>query len=239
MKTMKMIASALFATVALAASNAQTVPSVNAAGYIKVTCPPDKFQFIQNPFKTFDGTSLTLSGVVGTSMPSLTRFYVWDATKQEFDSFTYIAGVGLIDSKAKPTEGPIMNRGVGFYIKTPASAHVSDLFLFGEVPGTSSSGQTQLQALPGFNAIGFPYPVATLLSESGLDTATEHNDRAYVWLPDAQDFDVATRYVIPTYPLMKWSKDFTIPAGGVVFVKKNGTQAGTFTCNVPYSWPNN
>ena len=236
---MKTITSALLASFVAVAVHAQnSVPSVNAAGYIKVTCEPNKFQFVQNPFNAFDGQPYTLSEIIGTSLPSLSFLYVWDSVDQNFDSFTYIEGVGLLGSNGLPTTGPLMARGQGFYIQSGQGANpTSDVFLFGEVPGATSNSSTQSSAMPGFNAVGFPYPVATLLSQSGLDSATDHQDLAYLFNPASQTFQTSTRINIQGVPVL-WDNDFTIPPGGVVFIRKYGAQ-GAFVSNVPYSWPNN
>ncbi|MFO1489613.1 MAG: hypothetical protein U1F77_09975 [Kiritimatiellia bacterium] len=89
MKTMKMIASVLFSAAAITVVNAQTVPSVNAAGYIKVTCQPSKFQFVQNPFNSFDGSTYHLSQIIGTSLPELSKVFIWNENTQRFDIFQY------------------------------------------------------------------------------------------------------------------------------------------------------
>ncbi len=235
------IPAVLASFVAVAAHAQSSVPSVNAAGYIKVTCEPNKFQFVQNPFNSFDGSENTLADIIGDALPSLSLLYVWDATGQEYLPFTYVQGIGLLDKNGAPSEGPLMPRGRGFFIVTPTPSPgqpaVADVFLFGEVPGATSNQSTQMPAQTGFNAVGFPYPVQRLLSETGLDTATEHLDLAYLFNPQTQSYEGSTRLVVPGLN-MKWDNDFVVPPGGVVFVLKNGAQS-TFTCTVPYSWPNN
>ncbi len=228
---MKTITSAILASFISVAAHAQnSVPSVNAAGYIKVSVEEGKFYFLQNPFNTFDGSQQTLDGVVGTALPDGSTIYLWNATTQTFDLSNYIEGVGWLPNLP-------VSRGSGFFVQPTAGANpTSNLFLFGEVPGATTAQTTQLLLQPGFNSIGFPYPVGTTLGTSGLNAATQEPDSVYMWNATSQGYEVFNRLDIPG---LEWggAESTPIPPGAALFVNKS--QQTSFNATVPYSWPNN
>lgn len=230
MKTMKMIASVLFSAAAIAVVNAQTVPSVNAAGYIKVTCEPSKFQFVQNPFNSFDGSTYHLSQIIGTSLPELSKVFIWNENTQRFDIFQYDEGSWI------PSD-PLIARGSGFFIQasTFGTASSYDVFLFGEVPGATTNAQTTKALPPGFSAAGFPYPVQTTLGTSGLTAATQDGDKVFLWDAANQRYVIAVRYEDPGF---EWDNpNLPIPPGAAFFIRRGAT--GSYVSSVPYTWPNN
>lgn len=228
---MKTVASAFVASLVAFAVHAQnSVPSVNAAGYIKVTCEPNKFQFVQNPFNSFDGQPYNLSEILGDSLPILSQVFIWNANLQKFDIYTYDEGTW------DPSD-PVVNRGTGFFVKasTFGASTSYPLFLFGEVPGATSNAQSTAALPPGFSAVGYPYPVQSTLANSGLTGATQDGDQVFLWNPVSQSYVIATRYEDPGF---EWDEPNTpIPPGAAFFIKR--ASAGSYTSVVPYSWPNN
>jgi hypothetical protein len=225
---MKRLVFALALVAGFAVARAQTpISSVNAAGYIKVTVQPGSFYFLQNPFNKFDGTTPTLDDVVGTVLPDSSEVYVWNGANQTFDISNYIDGLGWLPNLNLP-------RGIGFFLRAQPGQASYDLFLAGEVPGATSAQTTTLDLVPGFNAVGFPYPVATTLINSGLTQATQEPDAVFLWT--GSTYNIANRLDIPG---LEWSgmEQEVIQPGAALFVSKGVQQS--FVASVPYSWPNN
>ena len=230
---MKTIPSAILASFVAVAVHAQnSVPSVNAAGYIKATCAVNKFYFLQVPFNTFDGSSYTLDTLIGTALPDGSSVYAWNTANQTYDISNYIDGLGW--SPDLP-----LARGQGFFVlpsPESASSPTYDLFLFGEVPGATTSAMTTMNLSTGFTAVGFPYPVTTTLIDSGLTQITEDGDSVFMWNAGTQTYEIFNRLDVPG---LEWNgdEDKVIPPGVGLFIGK--ANAGSYVSQVPYSWPNN
>ena len=69
-----------------------------------------------------------------------------------FQSQRILTGlVGFLDA---PVE-----RGQGFFVRPADGAPATSVFLHGQVPGATTFNTTQVDVVPGYSAIGWPYPV--------------------------------------------------------------------------------
>jgi hypothetical protein len=229
---MKRFITGIIALAALATANAQTpISSVNAAGYIKVTVEVGKYYFLQTPFNKFDGSQITISDVLGTSLPGGSQVFAWNVGTQQYDSSNYFDGIGWIPDLD-------IRRGEGFFVYTDGNGGPTsfDVFLAGEVPGASTAAQTTIALQAGYNSIGFPYPVATTLANSGLTQATTPGDQVFLWDPNGTGYTAANRFDIPSF---EWGGNETlaINPGQALFVQSQAPL--NYVATVPYSWPNN
>ena len=206
-----------------------TVSSVNAAGYIKVDTEGGKFYFVQNPFTKFDNsTSFTLSEMIGDTLPDSSQAFVWDAGAQQFSISSFITGLGWFPDIA-------VERGQGFFVQPAAGTPATSIFLHGQVPGATSFSSTQVDLVPGFSAIGWPYPTEVTLNASGLDGAVADSDQVFAWDAGSQSFQISA-FIAG----LGFLPDLAIAPGSAVYVSRASAVANSsFDATPGYSWPNN
>jgi hypothetical protein len=109
--------------------------------------------------------------------------------------------------------------------------------LYGEVPGATSNATTTFSLIPGFTSIGFPYPTATTVENSGLTAVTSNLDQVYLFNSATGSYTIVTRRTNPD----RWLPADTVVNPGQAFFVKRGSSAPvvSYVATVPYSWPNN
>ena len=203
-----------------------TVSSINAAGYIKVDTEGGKFYFVQNPFTKFDNsTSFTVDEILGSSLAGGSQVFVWDAANQQYVINSFAFGSWSPNSS--------IERGQGFFVRPANAAPAASMFLHGQVPGATTFATSGIALEQGFSAIGWPYPTATTLEDSGVATGMGPGDQVFIW------DTVAQGYTIVSFAFGSFNPANTVVnPGAAVFIRKNGA-ASSVSAAVPYSWPNN
>lgn len=208
--------------------NAQSVSSVNAAGFVKKSIDGGQFILVHNPFETFDGTTNTVEDVFD-ALPVGTTCFVWNSGSQTFSTVQKLADAFWFPQNVA------LPRGTGVFIQTPPASPTADIFLFGEVPGATSHASTAFNLLQGFNAIGNPYPTDITIEASGLEDATQPGDQVAIWDAGTQSYT----FVQKLAPAFWFPQNTVIPAGTAFFLQISNAGGATYTEDVPYTWPNN
>lgn len=168
-KAMSMLVGVALASSALAQ---QTVNSVNAVGFVKISVPAGKFVMASAPFADFQPTIQDmfkgqLSGNVNASIADMVM--VWNPTpapgayvyyyKDEFGDWLNLDTLEVA-TNAVDTVLP----GQGFWIWSKASSNQT-VVLKGEVPNEVSATNAIGQ---GFTMIGYPYSSAQSITNTGF-----------------------------------------------------------------------
>jgi hypothetical protein len=146
---------ALAAVVTMSVEGTTPVASKNIVGYVKVDLTANQWSLLSNPFKQVDGSTPTVTKVLGTQVPNSTTVYTWNGT-------AYGTSVKLPPAWSDPNLP--MAPGAGWWVKAPSNATV---LIMGEVPDDASMVSTFATK---DNLIGYPYPVEKTLGASGLAT---------------------------------------------------------------------
>lgn len=222
--TLAVIAAVFGGTLSLFAQG--TVSSINAAGYIKVDTEPNKFYFVQNPFTKFDNsTTHKISEILGTTLGEGSQVFLWNFASQTFSISTFGFGQWSPDSDVE--------RGQGFFVQSRGATDVP-MFLHGQVPGATTFATTDTSLSAGFNALGWPYPTAITLEESGISSVMAEGDQVFLWNGATQGYTIVTFGFGQLSPA-----NVSVPPGSAVFVRLASAGQQTFSAAVPYTWPNN
>ena len=206
----------------------EQVLSGNAIGFIKRDLTANQFYMLSNPFgPRANGTAQLLSDVLEGQIPQATQVFVWDAVNQIYQVYAWLNSM----NNWFPNE-PEMPQGKAFFIRTSGNA---TLRLKGIAPGTTT-GQPNLEVMPGFNLYGYPYPLATTLELTGLENGTNVGDYLYAWDNNVGGWLFSLRTATAPF----WSNNLSIQPGDAFFIMARGiVTPTTYSPAVPYVWPNN
>ena len=126
MKTKALLAAGLLIAASTASSFAQTVYSVNAVGFVNVTCPPG-FSIIANPLSA---TVNTVQALMPTSLPFLSSVFKFNPAGGGFTSSVYL-GSGNWTANAMT-----LVPGEGFFFKNPSASPITLTFVGNVQEGT-------------------------------------------------------------------------------------------------------
>jgi hypothetical protein len=234
------------AVVLVGTACAQSIPSQNAAGYIKHTLNRGELNLLASPFEKFDGNVPTIEDVVGTDiLPAGTTIFFWDVDGQVYDSITYKDDFFFTGWDPALTAATPFPRGRGFFVSIPASAAEAsyDLFFHGEVPDAQSAPTgTSVELRTGLQMVSFSYPVSIAITDPALKIGLPPADPSSVATAGDTVFswDPAVGYGAMTYKNDFFSQGWDNPA--FVFEAGKGyfyLSVGDKTWNElkPYAWP--
>ncbi len=210
MKTKALVLAGLVSLAGVAASEAQTVYSVNAVGFVNVTIAPGAFQIIANPLaQAASDLNSLLPGA-----PVNTIIYKFDTGTGSFTSFTKRSSGLWTGINVNTTS---FNPGEGFFVKNPDTVNPIVLTFTGEV--LQSSGTPLQNSIPaGFSILASQVPVAGAL-ESQLGFPAGVNDIVYKFVDGA--YVASTRRangswtgVVPGDPQISVAEGFFFSNGG-------------------------
>jgi len=158
MKAKAILAAGLMMAAAAAQSTAQTVFSVNAVGFVNVTCPPG-FSIIANPLEA--GTN-TVQALLPSSLPPLAAVFKFDNAGGAFQGSIHLGGGNWT------VNSMTLVPGEGFFFKNPAGTNITITFVGNVKQGTLATPLPQ-----GFSLVGSQVPQSGLVStDLGMPAAT-------------------------------------------------------------------
>lgn len=217
------------------AASAQEVLSANAVGYIKKEVPPaGDLVPITIPLEAMDSVDVIFTNSsVASEAENGSIAYFWSLTNQEWQSSTK----STKDAKwGGAAVGKAMDVGEMFFLKSPATAVAAkEVTITGQVPPTNSPVEVWGQG--NLTAIGNPYPVDFVFTNSSLASGAANGSLAYFWDPTGQAWMSST----------KSTKDGTwggaaigrtISAGEGFFLKDQSASATRqWSAEKLYTWP--
>ncbi len=159
--------------IASSAAFAQSnVLSRNAVGYIKHSFGSG-FSVIQNTFESM-GAPIAISNTFAT-LPNSSKIHLWNGSSYQTITKNFL-GWGAAGSNT-------LDRGSAVWVELPLSVgtNLYDVYIMGEVPDSTTAPITEVGATPGFNFVGFPYPVATAWSNTSFAAASPNSSKLHVW----------------------------------------------------------
>jgi len=152
------------------ASQAQTVYSVNAVGYVNVTVPANGFAILSNPLNQ---PTNSLSAVF-PDFPSTANIFLWRGT-------AFSSGIRKVGANWLPVGSAtnLVNPGEGFFVQNTAATPLTLTFV-GEVP----QGDLSVQYPAGFSLLGSQVP-QTGKVETDLKLPAKSNDKVYAFTNNA------------------------------------------------------
>jgi len=209
-----------------ASAQTNTVLSRNAVGYQRIDLPANQFEFVSGQFNQLDGSPNVVSNVIPVATNG-TQVVLWDAASQVY--------VNILRSKGTwgaPGTNPVP-RGTGFFLRG-APTNSQTVYIMGEVPDKLTATQTVSFAVPGFNAKGSGYPVATAWTNTQLSQVLANGDQFIVWDNTA---DVYVTYLKSKNAWPGAGSNYVLRAGEGFFVRKLSSTTNTWTEPKPYTWP--
>lgn len=255
----------LCAAAGFAFADIQPIVGTNVIGFAGVAVPGNANTIVTVPFEACLGSGagmlsdlVATNGLIGTSDPStadklvvlttnntdLVYYYYWLQNGQGWTAVTtevlLPTGTNGVVNPPDATNFPVA-RGLGFWVKRPASASATTVYVKGQV--SSNKQATEIRA--GLNLIGYGSVQSFTLNQSGIDwtgaygTNTVHSDK--IWLVNTDgSFTEYFYFVKPsTWPSSydvcnnKWiTQNYvvasnTISAGQGFWYQRRG--AGSFT----------
>jgi hypothetical protein len=167
MKAKALLAAGLLMAAGVASSSAQTVYSVNAVGFVNVTCPPG-FSIIANPL---EASTNTVQALMPTTLPSLAAVFKFDSVGGAFQGSIHL-GSGNWTANSMT-----LVPGEGFFFKNPSGADITITFV-----GNVKQGSLTTSLPQGFSLVASQVPQSGLVSTdlglpaSPLDAVFRYNN---------------------------------------------------------------
>ena len=218
------------------AASAQEVLSANAVGYIKKEVPPQgKLVAITIPLEAMGDSPdvvFTNSSVAAEADPG-SLAYFWEPVLQSWRGSTKSTKDSRWDGAAV---SKVMDVGEMFFLKSPASAvNPKDVTITGQVPATNPPVVVRVQG--NLSAIGNPYPVDFIFTNSTLATGAQPGSLAYFWDAGLQSWRGSTKSTKDS----RWdgaAVGKTVSAGEGFFLKDITTAAEReWSAEKFYTWP--
>jgi hypothetical protein len=200
MKTKTLLIAAAALVAGVISSEAQTVYSVNVAGYVNVAAVAAQFALVNNPLD--NGTNTVTS--LFSSAPNGTVVEVWNGTG--FQSST--KGFGGVW-----TTNLFLPPGIGYFVKFASNA--TNTFV-GNVIAPSGGSVTNTFNSGIFQLVGSPIPFADTLSGTNLNLQVPNGTVVEVW--NGVGFQSATKGFGGV-----WTTNLIIAPGQGFFVKSGAT----------------
>lgn len=211
MRTKTVVLAALCGLIGASASEAQSVYSVNAVGYVNIPFTQNVYQMFSNPLSTTNNTIAALF----PAPPDGTLLYTWTASGYNIATFaSFLGGWDQPNITINPGQGAFL---------LPA-ANFTNTFV-GEVLQGALSNPFPV----GYSMVSSMVPQAGTLDDLGLTAAVQDGDLVYQWT-------AASGYVIYTYASFLGGWQPNVPSLGVgesVFVLSGagGNWQRTFNIN--------
>lgn len=180
MKTKALLLAGLVSLAGIAASQAQTVYSVNAVGFVNVSVPTG-FSLISNPLSSAD---MTVSALI-PSAPNNTKIFKFNPSTGSYEISTYRTSL-----TAWTVPGMVLSPGEGAFIQNPTASAISLTFT-GEVL-QGGAGNPLVVALPaGFSIASSKVPQTGQL-DTVLGFPIGNNDKIYKFSNAANNWEIYT-----------------------------------------------
>ena len=215
MRTKTLLLAAALGAAGIASSYAQSVYSVNAVGYVNVSCIPQGFTMICNPLATTNNTY----DVLFPNVPDGSTVLRWNNTAGGFEFNNYQNGWDFPTGE----EGWVLNVGDGVFFQNAGSTPYVVTFVGEVVQGTNIT--TSLVG-GGFTMVGSKVPQNGLI-QSDLNYQPHDGDTVLKW------DNSAGGYFFYNYS-GGWDPDEpTLAPGESVFIQSVGANTWTrsFTIN--------
>jgi len=206
MKTKALLLAGLVTLAGVAASEAQTVYSVNAVGFVNVTVPTG-FSLIANPLLNGDNLVATIL----TGAPNGATIYKFNTGTGSYVSSTKSFGTWNNPLSIAP--------GEGFFLRNTGAPYT--LTFTGEV----AQGSLSNPIAAGFQIVSSQVPVSGALS-ADLNFPAANGDVIYRFNPATQS------YTSSTFSFGSWSGNPQIAVGEAFFSKKNGATTWSRTFSI-------
>jgi len=187
MKTKALLLAGLVSLAGIAASQAQTVYSVNAVGFVNLSVPAG-FSMIANPLAGADSTVGTLL----PSMPNNTKLYKFNPATGTYIINSYRTALGNWTDPTMtlaPGEGAFMQNVTGSPMTITFTGEVNQ--------GAAASANTTIALPAGFSIVSSKIPQAGQL-DTVLGFPIAHNDKIYRY------DNLSNSYIIYTYRNGNW-----------------------------------
>jgi hypothetical protein len=212
MRTKTLLITAALSAAGVIASNAQTVYSANAVGFVNVPLV-EGFNLVANPL---DNTTDNTIGTLFDGAPNFTVIYKWDAAGGTYDQNTFAFG-GWSDPAM--TFAP----GEGAFVNIPAGGAYTQTFV-GEV----MQGDLEIGVPAGFEIRSSMVPQTGLIQTDLAWPEPGLGDLIYTWNSGTQQWEQAS------YAFGSWSPaEPTIEVGEAFFSNRiaEGTWTRSFSVN--------
>jgi hypothetical protein len=212
MKTKTLLLAGLVCAASAATSMAQ-VYSLNAVGFVNVTCPPG-FCLIANPLN-FDGTN-SLNAII-PSVPRFCQLFKFNVTSGQYD----IASMGTSGWGGAPlTASP----GEGFFFKNPYTTNIVITYT-----GSVQQGTLNTPLVAGFQIASSQVPQTGLLSTDLLFPPARF-DQVFTFNTTTMQYDIFSVTAVSSGSAT-WglAGEPTIAVGQSFFVKKAAATTWTRT----------
>jgi hypothetical protein len=221
------------------ATSAQEVLSANAVGYIKRTVPEQgKLAIVTHPLNSMSAVNLVFTNTsVASDLPVGSKVYFWNAAQSW----------GAGEKKQKGTNAPtwdgvavgkVLSPGESFFLQSPL-AQVTPVVvtITGEVP-ENDTASVPVAPTNNLSALGNPYPVDVVFTNTSLASNASVGAKAYFWNPagnwgSGEKKQKGTN--APTWDGTAVGK--TIAAGEGFFMQNPAAGGLTWTNARPYTWP--
>jgi hypothetical protein len=208
MRTKTVLLSALLGALGSVSVHAQNVYSLNAVGYINVTCPPG-FNMVTCPLLETDtngNPNNTLGNVLNNANGALTgsSVYFWFPTASPpaySEDVAKVVGTGKVDTTN--ANGWSFNGtnvaapGVGFWFDNAGSNNIVLTFV-----GTVPTGPITNTLVSGFNLVGSAVPMSGDIVSNTISALTNYNigDTVYTYNPLNPPLTAYTEYTSTSNP---------------------------------------
>lgn len=201
----------------------QTVNSVNAVGFVKLSVPAGKFVLASAPFNDFAASidEIFQGQLTGSDNPGTAdRVIVWNPIAGTYKYYFKLAGTGdpqldghmLDEDTAEIATNAYLLAGDGFWIQSRATSNQT-VVLKGEVPNNGVATNAIVQ---GFNQIGFPFASEQVV---GSNTAFYASGALGTDNPNTADRII---FWDPTTSTYKYNFLLDVGAGGMWFDEDTG-----------------
>lgn len=231
-----MVGALAASVVAASAQGSGEVLSANAVGYIKKEVPPQgKLVAITIPLEAMGASPdvvFTNSSVASEADLSSVAYF-WEPVSQSWRSSTKSPKNSTWDGAAI---GKTMDVGEMFFLKSPAAAvNPKEVTITGQVPATNPPVVIRVQG--NLTALGNPYPVDFVFTNSTLATEAAPNSLAYFWDTANQGWRSSTKSPKnSTWDGAAIGK--TVAAGDGFFLKDATTATDReWSAEKIYTWP--
>ena len=210
MKTKALLAAGLMIAASAASSLAQTVYSVNAVGYVNVTCPPG-FTIIANPLAA---SVNTVQALMPSSLPFLSSVFKFDPIAGAFTSSIYLGNGNWTANSMTLVPGE------GFFFKNPANTNIVITFV-----GNVQQGALTTSLPQGFSLVSSQVPQSGLVSTdlglpaAFLDTVFRFNGASYDssvflgggnWTGGEPTINVGEGFFVKKQAAGNWTRVFSV-----------------------------
>jgi hypothetical protein len=194
----------------------------------------DGYAILSVPFENIDGADhYKIGELLGTNgIPNLTLISWWDEELQQYSSQVETYYTALNGWFPGTNEFVL---GQSFWVNVPASASESNtaFYMMGEVP---SSGSETNYIVPGFQMLGFSYPVQASITNAGLEKIMGNLDYVTYWDKDSNQWasQVETYYdaLSGFFP-----GTLQLEPGIGYFIFSNSGVVTNWIKTKPYNWP--